>query len=34
MRKEDKRVIKDILQGKDLEMNLPVYAGFLHQYHI
>ncbi|MBQ9984419.1 MAG: hypothetical protein IJP29_07500 [Lachnospiraceae bacterium] len=27
MKKEDKKVIRDILQGKDLEMNLPAYAG-------
>lgn len=27
MKKEDKKIIKEIMQHKDLEMNLPVYAG-------
>ena len=26
MKKENKKIIKDILQGTDLEMNLPAYA--------
>lgn len=27
MKKEDRKIIKDIMQHKDLEMNLPAYAG-------